>query len=202
MTQLTQTPKSTAKYMSYAAIALLIINFILIFLPFVEIYQPSYSKNVLGVTTYEDWYTQSAPMVMFIFPVFLTGIPYLCSIISFSSSLRKKNNKNVFLKVINNAVDKPIRFFWLKFGAIANALAMFGVYSMLKSEVEYLEKHGAYCNLTFFGILNILCTIAFIVLLFVISRKTKSMFTLVNKAQIVTPDAQQPNENEIEGNEQ
>lgn len=115
------------------------------FLPFIEVYQPSYSKTVLGVTTYEGWYTQLAPMVMFIFPVFLTGIPYLCSIISVSTSFRKKNNKNSFFKIINNTVEKPIKFFWLKFAAIANGFAMWIVYSMLQGEVGYLEKHGAYC---------------------------------------------------------
>jgi len=182
--------------MIYSAIFLLIINFLLLFLPFVEVYQPSYSKTVLGVTTYEDWYTRSAPVAMLVIPVFVTGIPYFCSIISALSSLRKKNNKNSFIKIKNNVLNKPIRFFWLKFASIANAIAMWVVYSTLQSEIGYLEKHGAYCRLTFFGFLNIICTIAFIVLLFILSHKTKSMFISVNKAQTVATDTQQVNENE------
>ncbi len=166
MTQLTQFQRDKSKYMIYGTITLLIINYILMFLPFIEVYQPSYSKTVLGVTTYGGWYTQLAPMIMFIFPVFLTGIPYLCSIISISTSFRKKNNKNSFFKIINNTIDKPIKFFWLKFAAIANVFSMWIVYSMLQGEVGYLEKHGAYCHLTFFGIMNIICTVVFIVFLF------------------------------------
>lgn len=197
MTQSTQPKQELIKYLIYATIALLFINFTLMFLPFIEVYQPSYSKTVLGVTTYEDWYTQLAPMVIFIFPIFLTGIPYICSIISVSTSFRKKNNMNSFFKIINNTVEKPIKFFWLKVAAIANCFAMWIVYSMLKDEVGYLEKHGAYCNLTFFGILNIICTVVFIVLLFVLSRKTKTMFALADKDQISITDSQAFEENEI-----
>ncbi len=202
MTQSTQAQQDKSKYLIYGTIALLIINFILLFLPFIEVYQPSYSKTVLGVTTYEGWYTQLAPMVMFIFPAFLTGIPYLCSINSVSTSFRKKNNKNSFFKIMNNTVEKPIKFFWLKFASIANCFAMWIVYSMLKDEVGYLEKHGAYCHLTFFGILNIVCTVVFIVLLFILSRKTKTMFTLVNKDQISITDNQAIEENSIKEIEQ
>ena len=200
MTQLTKSNQDKTKYLLYITIALLFMNFILMFLPFAEIYQPSYSKTVFGVTTYENWYTQSAPMVMFISPVFFTGIPYLCSIISIAASLKNRNSKNNFLKIKNNTVDKPIRFFWLKFGAIANAIEMLSVYLMLQNGVKYLEKYGAYCRLTFFGVLNVLCTAAFIVSLFALSRHTKSMFVLVNKTQISTNDIQQVNENQTKEN--
>lgn len=198
----TQSKQDTTKYLIYAAIALLFINFILMFLPFMKVYQPSYSKTVLGVTTYEGWYTQSAPIVMFIFPIFLTGIPYLCSIISVSTSFKKKNNKNTFFKIKNNAIDKPVKFFWLKFGAIANAIAMWIVYSQAQSTVSLYDEHGAYCNITFFGIINILCTVAFIVVLFVLSHKTKAMFNLVNKSKMVTETVQPIEEGETKENEQ
>ena len=202
MTQSTLSKQEVIKYLTYIAMALLIANFLLLFLPFIKVYQPSYSKTVLGVTTYEGWYTRRAPMVMFIFPVFLTGIPYLCSIASLSKSYRNKNNKDSFFKILNSAVEKPIKFFWLKFGAIANAFAMWIVYSMLKDDVGYLEKHGAYCKLTFFGILNILCTVVFIVLLFVLSSTTKTMVTSLNNSEILTTDNQMIPENETEENEQ
>lgn len=201
-TQLTQNKKDTTKYLIYAAIALLVINFILIFLPFVEVYQPSKSKTVFGVTTYEGWHTSYGPMAMFIIPIFFTGIPYLCSITSVLISLIKKNSKSGFFKIKNDAVTKPIKFFWLKFAAIANVIAMFYVYISMQSEVGYLEEYGAYCHITFFGVLNVLSTVAFIVLLFAFSRKTKAMFTLVNKAQISTVGNQETNENKTKENEQ
>ena len=183
---MTNTKQNMTKYLVYAAIALLIINFLLLFLPFIEIYQPSYSETVMGVKTYGGWYTQRAPMVTFIVPVFLTGIPYLCSIISVSTSLRKKNGKNVFMKIKNNELEKPARLLGLKFAAVANLITMLSVYSMSLSEVGSLAKYGAYCNITFFGILNIVFTVVFIIVLFVLSRKTKAMFTLVNKSQLET----------------
>ena len=201
MTCSTQIRQDSTKYL-ISTIALLIINFLLMFLPFVEVYQPSYSKTVLGVTTYEDWYTQSAPMAMLVFPLFVTGIPYLCSIISLLVSLKKKNNKNSFIKIKNNTFNKPIRFFWLKFASIANAIAMWLSYSTLKSSVEYLEKHGAYCRITFFGFMNIICTIAFIVLLFVLSHKTKSVFILISKEQTEAAYTESVNENETTESEQ
>lgn len=188
---MTNTKQDFTKYLIYAAIALLIINFLLIFLPFIEIYQPSYSKTtILGDKTYEGWYTQSAPMASFIFPIFLTGIPYLCSIVSLLTELSKKNGKNIFIKIKNNKLDKPLRFFWLKFASIANAVTMWIVFVMGQSEVEYLEKYGAYCHMTFFGILNVICTVAFMVVLFVLSHHTKLMFTLVNKEQATLNDRQ------------
>lgn len=202
MTQSTHPKQESIQYPVYATIALLIVNFILMFLPFIEVYQPSYSKTVLGVTTYEGWYTQLSSMAMFVFPVFLTGIPYLCSMSSTFTSFRKKNNTSSFFKIINNAVEKPIKFFWLKFAAIANVFDIWIVYSVLQGEVGYLEKHGAYCHLTFFGILNIICTIVFIVLLFALSHKTKTMFTLVHKDQISITDHQATQENKIEEIEQ
>lgn len=199
---MTQSKQDTMKHLIYITIALLFINFILLFLPFMKVYQPSYSKTVLGVTTYTEWYTQSAPLVMFIFPIFFTGIPYLCSVISIATSFKKKNNKNKFFRIKNNAVDKPIKFFWLKFGAIANAIAMWIVYSKIQSKVSLYDEYGAYCNITFFGILNILCTVAFVVMLFVLSHKTKAMFTLVNKTQMVTETVQPIEENKTKENEQ
>lgn len=181
-------PKRTLNtYLIYAAIALLIINFLLIFIPFVKVYQPSYSKTVLGITTYEGWDTQSAPMAFFIFPLLLSGIPYLCSIISLSVDLKRKDNcpkKSALMKMKNNTLTKPTHFFWLKFASIANIFAMWITYSQLKSRVHYYEEHGAYCHLTFGGILNIICTISFVVLLFVLSSKSKKMFVIVSKSQM------------------
>ncbi len=162
---------SFTKYLVYSTIGLLCINFLLIFLPFIEVYQPSYSKTVLGVTTYEGWYISLAPTAMLIFPIFLTGIPYLCSILS----LKK------FMKIKNNTLDKPFRFFWLKFGAIANLIMMWNMFSETLSQVRPYSEYGAYCHLTFFGVLNIICTIVFLLLLVKLSKRTQLMFDL-NKA--------------------
>ncbi len=193
-----QSKQTVSKYLIYTAIILLIVNFILLFLPFAEVYQPSYKQTVLGTTTYGGWYTSSAPMVMFIFPIVLTGIPYLCSIISLliAALSKKKNSKNSFFKIKNNTLNKPIKFFWLKFAAIANVIAMLIVYSMLNEQVGYLQEHGAYCHITFFGILNFVCSIIFFILVRVLSRKTKGMFAFVDKVYIPIADTQQETENE------
>jgi len=200
MTQSTQIKQNTTKYLVYGAMALLLINFILIFLPFLEIYQPSYSKNILGVTTYGGWYTQLAPMALFIIPIFVTGIPYACAIYSIINSFIKKKNKNVFFKIINNTVDKPVKFLGLKLGAIANVIGMVIIYSIAQSEVSYLERHGAYCHITFLGIINILFTVAFAVLLFVLSHQTKTMVISVSKEPVAETGGQQNDENETKEN--
>ena len=177
--------KETTNYLVYVAIALLFINFILMFLPFIEVYQPSYKKTVLGVTTYEGWYTQSAPMVMFIFPIFLTAIPYLVAIISVVKAFLKKSEKDKFFIIKNNTLDKPIKFLGLKFTSIANAIAMWIAFSQTQSTVNLYDEHGAYLKITFFGVLNILCTVAFIVVIFMLSRKIKNLFMLINKSQVI-----------------
>ncbi len=190
---MTQSPNPTqdkTKYLAYAAIVLLIINFTLLFLPSIKVHQPSYSKTLLGVTTYHDWYTEFAPMTKFIVPIILPGIPYLCSIASIGASFRKKNNKNVFFKIINNEIDKPIKFLLLIIGSIVNVITSFIIYSVLSDRVEYLEKHGAYCRFTVFGILNICCSILLTLILLILSFKTKSMFTLVSKEQLTNVNPQ------------
>lgn len=196
---MTHSKQDMTKYLIRSVIALLFINFILMFLPFIKVYQPSYSQtNMFGVTTYKEWYTESASMIKFIFPIFLTGIPYLFSIISLAISIKKKNCKNIFFKIKNNTLNKPVKFFWLKFGAIANVFSMWIAHSQIKSMVKMYDEYGAYCNITFFGIVNIICTLAFIVVLFVLSHKTKAMFALVNKSQMAAEAIQQNQVKEIE----
>ena len=191
MTQSTQTKQKVTTYLVYAIVALMFIDFLLIFLPFLEVRQPSYSETLLGVTTYKGWYTQSASMAEFIVPLVLPGIPYLCSLASFSASLRKKNGKSVFVKIKNGTLEKPIRFFWLKFSAIANVVIMWIFFSFTSSEVDYLVKHGAYCRITFFGVLNIVFTIILAILLFILSITTKAMVTSVNATQTDTEENSQ-----------
>lgn len=176
-------------YLVRVAIILLLINFLLIFLPFVEVYQPSYTKTTLEGKTYEGWYTESASPVMFVVPVLITGIPYLCYIISLFVALNKKTDKNSFLKLKSKTLTKPLHFAWLKVAAIANVITLGIVFLILKGEMDYLEKYGAYCRMTFWGVLNILCSVAFVVLLFVLSRMTSKMFKLVRTAQPVTAEA-------------
>lgn len=156
----------------YVAIFLLVINFILVFLPFIEVYQPSYKKIVLGVTTYGGWGTTSAPMAIFIFPLLTTAIPYLIALIGLLPKLRKKSS---FTRIVNVDNKKPVRLFWLKFAAITNLIMMWKVYTeALDGILEYME-HGAYCNITSLGWANVIFTIIFIVVLFLLSNKSKKM---------------------------
>lgn len=185
MNQEQQPLKNSTRYFIYATIILLIFSFISLFLPFVEIYQPSYSRTALGVTTYEDWYTQLAPPLLFILPILTTFIPYFCSIISLLASPRKAS-KNNFKKLKNNTLRKPIRFFWLKFASITYILEMWMFYSIMKGDIDYLEKHGAYCKITPFGIVAILCTALLVILLFLLTKKTKSMISASKAEQQVS----------------
>ena len=185
-----QTKKQTlTTYLIYFTIALLIINFVLIFLPYLEIYQPSFKKTnpILGITTYEDWYTDTASMATFVFPILLPGIPYLFSILS----LLSRNKNSSFFKIKDGTLTKPVHFILLKFSAIISAISLIVIYSTSQDAIADLVEHGAYCRLTFFGILNIICTLVFIVLLFVFSHKTKSMFVLVNKTQVDVVEKEQ-----------
>ena len=179
MTPHENTPKKsdTMKYLLYAAIALLLLNFILIFLPFMEIYQPSYSKTVLGQTTYEDWYTRSAPMALFIVPIFLPGIPYVCAM------ARLKSKKSPFNKLKTQAFTKKQRFGWLKLGSIFNLFMMIMMWNTAQDTVRPYEEVGAYCRMTIFGVLNFICTLAFIIVLFMLSRKSKAMIPVIANQQ-------------------
>ena len=147
-------------------IALLVLNLVLVFLPFVEVYQPSQSVTILGQTTYEGWYTQRAPMALFIFPLVVTALPYIISLCTFK--------KSGFAKMLNGTLNKPAKFRLLKFGAVMNLLMMAIFYFSMQDQVYPYVKHGAYCKLNFFGWVNIIFTLVFLVALFILSFKSKT----------------------------
>ncbi len=194
----TKQKSQISKYLIYAAIILLILNFILIFLPFVKTYQPTQSKtNIFGETTYEGWHTTHVPAALTGISIFTTAIPYLCSIIALIISLIRKRNKSAFFKILNDDLKKPIRFFWLKFASIVNLIIIIYLFTetyVSMAIAEYWE-YGAYCKLTFFGVLNIICSLAFVISLIIITRKTKSMFVYVNTSQIATKEEARENQN-------
>lgn len=193
--QTKNTAKTVTDILVYVAIALLIVNLLLAFLPAVEVYQPSQKKTVLGVTTYEGWHTTHASMITFIFPIFVTVLPYICSI------ARLRSEKSVLMKFKNRTLTKPIRLFWLKFGSILNLVLIFSFYTQLLGDVSPYIKHGAYCRLTVWGIMNIICTVLFIVVLFILSFKSKSMFVMVKTEQIAMADIEESSE-QIQKNEE
>ena len=177
----TQQKSKLSMYLIYAAIALLIINCILIFIPFVKIYQPSSSKTVLGVTTYEGWFIESASMAKFIFPLFFT-LPHAFAIGSF----RMKKEKSPFIKILKNKVDKPIRFIPLFLTSFANLISMLALFDYLKNEVSVYEKYGAYCHFTAAGVISVIFTIALILVLFVLSYLSTRMVATTNEAEEIT----------------
>lgn len=193
---MTQLPNSyqdrTMKYVVYAAIALLIVNFILMFVPFLKInipFEKSYSW--LAGTTYSDWHKINLPGVACVGLV--TVISYLCSIIALIISLKEKNNTSGFFKILNDAVDRPIKFTWLKIGAILNIVSvplnkilLDLIFEM--SDVSIDDIPDAYIRLTFWAVLNIILTVAFVVLLYYLSYKVRSTFEYVKADHI--PNAQ------------
>lgn len=208
-TQNIQSSQRISKYLVYAAFCLLIVNFLLIFFPFIEIYQPSYKVTTFGGTVYEDWHTDRAPMTQFVIPIYFTGIPYLCSIISLAVSWRNKKSINNLVKIKNNTFTKPIRFFWLKAASIINLITMSYVFNNALNSVASLVTdgadgkiilfgilvgNGAYAKITLFGFLNFVCTFSLVVILFVLSRKTKSMFRYIKLETMAPSEPQQMDE--------
>ena len=183
--------QNVSKYLIYATFVLLIVNFLLIFLPFVEVYQPSQKVTTLGAITYEGWYTDRASMATFIVPIFFTGIPYICSIISFASSSRKEKTKNNLAKLKENSFTKPIRFFWLKAASIINLVMMIYVLFNALDQTASLTEYGAYAKITLFGIFNFFSTIALIIILIVLSKKTKAIFGYIKLASEVPSNSPQ-----------
>ena len=77
MKQPTQTNQNTTKYLAYVAITLLIINFILIFVPFMAVFAPTEGGKLLGFQIYKEWKKEFISSATFVFPVFLTVIQAL-----------------------------------------------------------------------------------------------------------------------------
>lgn len=174
------------KYFALGGIALIIINLIFSFLPFVEVYQPSYKKTspLLGIVTYEGWHTDTASMVSFIIPIFLTIIPYTIELSLLGYSFRKKLNYGGFAKIINDRIDKPIRFISSIIGAAFNIIVMPIIFALINSEIEGdLKEAGAYCKMTVVGIMSIITSVLLIVLLIVLSVMAKKTYTTVNRTQ-------------------
>lgn len=120
-------------------------------------------------------------------------ISYLCSIIALIISLKEKNNTSGFFKILNDAVDRPIKFTWLKIGAILNIVSvplnkvLFNLILDI-SDVSVSDIPGAYIRLSFWAVLNIILTVVFVVLLYYLSYKVRSTFEYVKADHI--PGAQ------------
>lgn len=200
------------KYLVYTTIALLVLNFLLLLLPAIETYQPHIEKtSILGVT-YDNWHTDSASMIDIIFPVFLTALPYLAylgDLIAYKLPWKKKESFQKkfypgkdFIQLLDNTLAKPARFILLKFAAIAHVVVLLIAYAVTKSEandlawrIKYNVEKGnvlgdtgeVYCHITVFGILSIICSVIFLVLLFVLSHISKSAVKPVDTATTATP---------------
>ena len=167
---MTQEKTKLIKGLIYGAIALLIVNTLLIFIPFAEIYQPSYSETTLGVTTYKGWYIQFASPVKFLFPV-LFIFPYLSAVGAFM----QKKDKSPFIKIMTNKVTKPIYFRGLILAALANLISIFALFNALADKANAYEKYGAYCHFTTGGVLYVVLAIALILVLCALSSLASKM---------------------------
>lgn len=200
------------KYLVYAAIALLALNSLLLLLPAIETYQPHIQKtSILGIT-YDNWHTDSASMIDIVFPAFLTFLPYLAylgDLIAYKLPWKKKEllqkkfypGKD-FIQLLDNTLAKPARFILLKFAAIAHVVVLLIAYAVTKSEADDLagriksnvengkvleDVEEVYCHITAFGILSIICSIVFLVLLFVLSYFSKFAVKPVDTTTTATP---------------
>ena len=170
------TNKNWTVYLVYAAIALLIINFFLVFLPFAEVYQPAYKKTVMDQVTYEGWYTDRASMFTFIFPL-LFVLPYSLEIGRFF----RKKEKSTLAKMMNNTLEKPALFKGILIGAVGYLISMGYLFFKLWGKALVYEEYGAYCHFTAGGVINIIFTVALLAVISVLTYLSRRRFASVNQ---------------------
>ena len=157
---------------------LLLVNVLLICRPTIEVYQPRYSKTVMGVTTYEGWFTDTMSMLEFIFP----PIPYIISLIALSNK-----KKNVFIKLFNGECKKSPNFFLIIATAIINLGLFTSYYSDTLDAAARYTEHGAYCRLTGWGQGFVVCTIILLVVAVILSIMAKIVFMKKSKETPLEP---------------
>lgn len=172
------------KILGYMGVAVLILNLIFMFIPFVtygldmdgmhesySMFRCTWEMITLGVEN-------DGPAALIIVAVFsIPGIIYICSTVSaLLSRFTKIKRKSPLINIADNNVQKRSRFVLLKLGAILNLLFIIFWHAEFKSELSSsMLELGAFCRLTFFGWLNIILTVYFIVLLFVLSSASKAL---------------------------
>ncbi len=178
--QSTPTKQNTTKYLIYAAMILILLNLILIFLPAFEDYGPSHKKtDIFGNVTYIGWKKATYSMIQVQAFFLVVEIPYLLTLINFILSYLTKKDYSSFMKVLNSTAKKPFKFWWLKASAILNIVVMVLIYDANNDWPYEVEKAGAYFRFTFWGILQILFSVALVAILFYLSKTSKEHFKFV-----------------------
>ncbi len=177
----TKHPTATLiKGLVYLAISLLLINVVLaLFIPALEVYQPSKGNTDLGI--YVDWYVNTATMLEFIFPI----IFILPQALVVGGVVRKKENSPL-VKMLNNTVDKPIKFKMAIVSTVAYLISMYLVYILLKNDISVYEKQGGYCRFTAGGVISIIVNIVIVLVLVALSLLSKQMVASPNAAEEAT----------------
>lgn len=146
---------------------LLIVNLMMIFIPCVEIYMPSQRETNLwtGKTEYTGWHTSSYSVATLIFPVVFTAVPYVISAILLALQWKRDMVR----------LNKNTGPFWAEFAAIANIVMVFLVYGICVIDAGNYKSEGATCSLTFGGVLNLVFTVAIIIVAGSLSKKLKAI---------------------------
>jgi len=155
-----------------AAIILIAISLIMLFLPFCEVYQPTRKvTNILG-TTYEGWHLSRNSLVSVIIGVPI-GIGYIITLIKWCRGVHPDkiyaNRKSAMSKKIN-------KFIHLKIACVFSATMPIFLYTGVESSISSYKEYGAYCNFTVFGVIGIIAGVALFIILIYLSRASKSLY--------------------------
>lgn len=160
------------KQMIFAAIILVVVNLVMLVLPFCEVYQPTRKVTSILGTVYEGWHLSRNSLVSV-----LVGIPvaigYIITLIKWCRGAQPNkiyaNRKAVMSKKIN-------KFILLKISSIFSVVMPIFLYTGANSSVSSYKEYGAYCNFTFFGVVGIITNIALFVALIYLSGASKSLY--------------------------
>ena len=112
--------QTLTKSLVYLALSLMLINFILLFLPCIEYRMPSYKETTIFGTEYKGWYTEGVSPFKIAIPAIVFGLPLALSILTYFSSRSTQLNR-----ITSDTVTQPSRFLLLKFGAIVNVATIY-----------------------------------------------------------------------------
>ena len=162
--------QTLTKSLVYLALSLMLVNFILLFLPCIEYRMPSYKETTIFGTEYKGWYTEGVSPFKIVIPAVVFGLPLALSILTYFSSRSTQLNR-----ITSDTVTQPSRFLLLKFGAIVNIATICIANSFFSDEVSFYEKYGSYCKITGGGYAGIILSIALFIVLFVLTILSKTM---------------------------
>ncbi len=155
-------------------IVVLLIDLVIVFLPFLKLNEPSWRKTspLTGEVTYGGWHITRFSMITLVFPAILVAVPYLVTLVMWCRYLKPRV---IFEKFLEKMSNKKRGFAWLKITAFLNLGFIILFTAISKSGVSQYAEYGAYARLTFLGWLNVLFTLTLIAFTLVFSYYSKQI---------------------------